>query len=202
MPAPSQDVRSASLAVRWAGLLALTTRNDFTSAIQRGLYVRETVLCEKISLPAGGVPQLAQMPGESQLEAEQRHTKDPNCASCHKRIDPVGAGLERYDAIGALRTSYPNGTPVQASGRIEGLDVADYAGGVELGARVRAAPQATTCAVQHLFRWSFGRREHLRDDECALTQLGARFADSGLGFRALVLATVTNDAFRYRRPGD
>ncbi len=185
-----------------AGLLALTTRNDFTSAIQRGLYVRETVLCEKISLPAGGVPQLAQMPGESQLEAEQRHTKDPNCSSCHKRIDPVGAGLERYDAIGALRTTYPNGKPVAQAGRVEGLATAEYAGGVELGARVRAAPESTSCAVKHLFRWSFARRESPRDDLCALEQLGAKFEQSGLSFRSLVLATVTNDAFRYRRPGD
>ena len=114
-------------------------------------------------------------------------------------IDPVGTGLERYDAIGALRTTYPNGKPVAQSGRIEGLAIAEYAGGVELGARVRAAPEATRCAVQHLFRWSFARREHLRDDLCALDQLGAKFQQSGLSFRALVLATVTNAAFRYRR---
>lgn len=187
-----------------AGLLAVTTRNDFTSPIQRGLYVRDTVLCNKPNLPPSGVPQLSMMPGENLANAENRHTSDPACSGCHKLIDPVGKGLERYDAIGQLRSSYPDGTPVAQSGRVEGLDDPDYSGGVELGERLRAAPDSVTCAVKHSFRWTMARKENTPDasDACALEQLAQRFQDHGGSFRELVLAFVTNDAFRYRRPAD
>ncbi|MBL8952235.1 MAG: DUF1592 domain-containing protein [Myxococcaceae bacterium] len=186
-----------------AGLLTLTARNDFTSPIQRGLYVRETVLCEKLTLPAGGVPPITIMPGETQEQAESRHTSDPACTGCHLRIDPVGLGLERYDAVGALRTQYPDGKPVKLAGKVLGLDVPDYAGGVELGRIVRTAPAASRCAVQHVFRWAMARMEDKGGiDACTLEQLGDRFESTNQSFTELVVALATHDAFRSRRPNE
>lgn len=185
-----------------AGLLTVTARNDFTSPIQRGLYLRERVLCEKINLPAGGVPPLTSMPGESQEEAESRHTSDPACTGCHARIDPVGMGLERYDAIGALRSMYPNGKAAPLAGKVAGLPQPDYAGGVELGALLKSAPQAERCVVQHGLRWALARMEQADLDACALEQLSNRFSASHQSFPELVIALVTHDVFRLRRPAD
>ncbi len=186
-----------------AGLLTLTTRNDFTSPIQRGLYVRETVLCEKLAPPVGGVPPISVMPGESQEQAESRHTSDPACTGCHQRIDPVGLGLERYDAIGALRTTYPDGRPVKLTGSVKGLEQPAYAGGVELGRLLRASPESSRCAVQHTLRWALARMEDKAGlDACTLEQLGARFSSTNQSFRELVVALATHDAFRFRRPAE
>ena len=31
------------------------------------------------------------------------HQEEPQCASCHRKIDPIGFGLENFDAIGRWR---------------------------------------------------------------------------------------------------
>lgn len=186
-----------------SGLLTATARNDFTSPIQRGLFIREAALCEEIQLPPGGVPPISAMPGESAAEAESRHTSDPACTGCHLRIDPVGLGLERYDALGVLRAQYPNGKAVPLRGKILGLPAPDYAGGVEMGALLAQSDQAARCAVQHTFRWALGRFEDQANvDACTLERLGGRFAQSGQSFTELVAALVTSPAFRERRPPD
>lgn len=183
-----------------AGLLTVTARNDFTSPIQRGLYVRETVLCDHLAPPAGGIPPIALMPGESREQAESRHTSDPNCTGCHALIDPVGAGLERYDALGRLRDTYPNGRPVMREGKIVGLPKEDYQGGVELGALLASSARAEQCAVQHAFRWAVARNEELRGiDACTIEQVTKRFSSSGQRFADLIVALTTHDSFRYRR---
>jgi hypothetical protein len=33
----------------------------------------------------------------------QKHRDEPNCSSCHAKLDPYGLALENYDAIGAWR---------------------------------------------------------------------------------------------------
>ena len=40
----------------------------------------------------------------------------PDCAGCHRRIDPLGFALENYDATGIWRDGYKNGQAVDASG--------------------------------------------------------------------------------------
>jgi hypothetical protein len=44
------------------------------------------------------------------------HQEDPQCASCHRKIDPIGFGLENFDAAGQWRTedSY---TALDANGK-------------------------------------------------------------------------------------
>lgn len=183
-----------------AGLLTITSRNDFTSPIQRGLFIREAALCDHIALPAGGVPPISLMPGETPEQAESRHTSDPNCTGCHLLIDPVGAGLEQYDALGQLRATYPNGKAVLRDGRIVGLPVEEYRGGVELGERLATSTKAEQCAVRHAFRWALARNEELAGlDACTLEQLTTRFSTNDQSFSELIIGIVTHDAFRFRR---
>ena len=137
--------------------LTATTRGNDTSVIQRGLYVRQVVLCDELPQPPPGITPPEAKPGESALDAETRHTADPVCAGCHVRINPVGHGLERYDAIGRTRTTYPNGKPVSQTGHVDGLATPDYAGGVELGRIVKESPGSKNCVVAHGFRWAMGR---------------------------------------------
>jgi len=37
-------------------------------------------------------------------ERLQAHQEAPQCASCHRKIDPIGFGLENFDAVGEWRT--------------------------------------------------------------------------------------------------
>jgi hypothetical protein len=181
-----------------AAFLMGSTRNDETSPIQRGHYIRDVVLCDPLPPPPPGIVPPAIMPGESEADAQQRHSADPVCSSCHKRLDPVGNGLERYDAIGGLRSTYPTGKPVRTTGHIEGIETPDYAGGVELGQVVRDAAKSRECVVDHTFRWALGRLEQ-DEDFCSLVGLTDEFQSSGFSYAKLVQAFVASDAFRYRR---
>jgi hypothetical protein len=46
----------------------------------------------------------------------EEHRKNPECATCHNVLDPIGMGLENFDAIGRFRTTYANGDAIDSSG--------------------------------------------------------------------------------------
>jgi hypothetical protein len=180
-----------------AAFATLTSRGDDTSPISRGVYIREVVLCDPLPPPIRGVMPPMPMEGESLADAEERHTADPVCASCHTRIDPIGHGLERYDPIGRLRASYWNGEPVRLDGLVEGLEAAEFSGGVELGANVARSALARDCAIEHVYRWSLGRGP-VEEDAADYGAVRARFAASGYSFRELLVAAVASDVFLNR----
>src|SRR5262249_39677334 len=51
----------------------------------------------------------------SMREQMEQHRKNPVCASCHARMDPLGFSLENYDGIGRWRSASEAGTPIEAS---------------------------------------------------------------------------------------
>ncbi|MCA9711049.1 MAG: DUF1585 domain-containing protein, partial [Myxococcales bacterium] len=132
-------------------------------------------------------------------DAFERHTADPACAGCHLTLDPIGHGLERYDSIGQLRATYPDGSPVRQEGEvvIDGQAHA-FGGGVALGQAVAESEQAAACVVTHAYRFALGRQEDAVDG-CSLDRLGESFASAEQALPELLVEIVTSDAFRFRR---
>jgi hypothetical protein len=91
----------------FAATLAKHSGASRTSAILRGTWLSEVILGDKIPNPPKGVPTLPEEApaGLSERELIERHSSDPKCASCHKRIDPYGFALEGFDAIGRARSA-------------------------------------------------------------------------------------------------
>jgi len=56
---------------------------------------------------------------DSRTKDAARHASDASCAACHKRIDPLGFGLENFDAIGRYRATH-GGEAIDASGTLPG----------------------------------------------------------------------------------
>src|SRR5690606_9777345 len=97
-----------------ASVLASYAHSDQSSPILRGLFVRQTLLCQSVGSPppnAGGVPEVD--PSATTRERFRQHTDDDFCRSCHQYIDGVGFGFERFDALGRLRET-ENGHPIDA----------------------------------------------------------------------------------------
>lgn len=94
-----------------------------TSPILRGNWVSEVLLGERLPKPPPGIPQLpddeAATGGLSVRELVERHTRDPKCAVCHTRIDPIGFSLEAYDAIGRRRETDVGGRPVEVDAKMK-----------------------------------------------------------------------------------
>lgn len=102
-----------------------------TSPILRGNWLCETLLGEKLPRPPKGVPQLPEDEATEKLTVRQlteKHSTDPKCYGCHKRIDPYGYSLEAYDAIGRFREKDLGGRPIDVKTKvmdgseIDGLD--------------------------------------------------------------------------------
>src|SRR5205085_3521219 len=97
-----------------AGILMLTSVANRTSPVKRGKYVMEVLLGTPPPPPPPNVPALPEnAEGRSGHVAKplsvrermEQHRKDPNCAGCHKLMDPIGLALENFDALGVGRSS-------------------------------------------------------------------------------------------------
>jgi hypothetical protein len=92
------------------GILATTSFPNRTSPVKRGVWVLEQVIGEQVPPPPPNVPALEKQDQDkvANLTLRQRtelHRTDAVCASCHKVLDPIGFGLENFDAIGRWRDS-------------------------------------------------------------------------------------------------
>ena len=90
-----------------ASILTLTSNPGRTSPVKRGKWIMENILGDSPPPPPPGVPPLEEaakdMADLSLRERMEIHRKDPGCASCHTTMDPLGMGLENFDAIGRWR---------------------------------------------------------------------------------------------------
>lgn len=107
------------------GVLATTSFPNRTSPVRRGVWVLEQVLGEHVPPPPPNVPPLEkQNPKKVEnLTLRQRtelHRTDPVCANCHKILDPIGFGLENFDAIGRWRDKDDSGGAIDAEGELPG----------------------------------------------------------------------------------
>jgi hypothetical protein len=89
-------------------VLTVTSNPTRTSPVKRGRWVLEQLLGTPPPPPPPDVPELAEddkavLTGSLRQRMEQ-HRKNPACAGCHARMDPLGFAFENYDAIGAFRT--------------------------------------------------------------------------------------------------
>ncbi len=183
-----------------AGLLTVTADHEGVAPILRGKFVRMQLLCKPPPPVPDNVPTFPEaVPGEPDRERLARHRKDPSCSGCHNLMDPIGFGLEQYDAIGTFRTQDSQGHPLTAEGAVNGMDPPHFRGPAELGQRLRASPDTSACVVKQVFRWATGRFEQ-KADECALERLTESFRASRHDLPALLVSLTASDAFRYVDP--
>jgi hypothetical protein len=114
-----------------ATTLAKQSGASRTSPILRGNWLCEVLLGEKLPRPPKDVPRLPEDEATETLTVRQlteKHSSDPRCYGCHRRIDPYGYSLEAYDAIGRFRDKDLGGraidvkTKVMDGSEIDGLD--------------------------------------------------------------------------------
>jgi len=138
------------------GVLALNAHAVSTSVTQRGVFVRERLLCQSIPAPPADVD--TSIPEVTAAAATMRervavHLQDPTCAVCHQITDPMGLGLENFDGIGRWRTR-ENEAVIDASGELDGVSFAD---GWELSQVVAEHQDLGPCLVASVFRYASGR---------------------------------------------
>ncbi len=182
------------------GLLAALSKPNQSDPVIRGKFVRERFMCQQLAPPPPNVattpPDPA--PGSTTRERFAEHSLNDTCAGCHRLMDPIGFGLEHYDALGAYRM-VDEGVPVDASGEImfsADLD-GKFNGGVELAGKLAESASVRDCIATQFFRYAVGRTE-TKKDACSLQKARDEFAATGGDFKELLVKLVKTDAFRYR----
>lgn len=89
-----------------AAILAMGSNGRESSPVERGAWVLRKLLHDPPPPAPANVPQIARLEGKLLTTRERlaAHQEEPQCAQCHRKIDPIGFGLENFDASGKWRT--------------------------------------------------------------------------------------------------
>lgn len=104
-------------------VLVVTSNPTRTSPVKRGLFVLDNILGSPAPPPPEAVPPLEAAAGTvadhpaSLREALEIHRKEPICAGCHARFDPIGLAMENFNAIGVWRDT-EHERPIDTAGTL------------------------------------------------------------------------------------
>jgi hypothetical protein len=185
-----------------AAVLSVTSYSTRTAPTIRGKYLLENILSAPPPAPPPNVPALDETSKDgkprSVREMLELHRKNPVCASCHARMDPLGLSLENFDAIGQWRTT-DAGTPINASGVL--LDGTKVDGPAALRrALVAQKEQFVRTVTDKLLTYAIGRGLEYYDAPAIRGIVRAAAADD-YRWSSTILALVKSAPFRMRRTG-
>ena len=181
------------------GILAATSLPLRTSPVKRGKWVLEELLGTPPPPPppdAGELPEeKANAQHASLRELLAEHRRDPSCRSCHVKMDPIGLGLENYDAVGRWRTGYGD-TPIVIWDTLASGEVLRSAMQLKEILRTKEESFARTVA-EKLFTYAVGRSVEFVD-EPTMQRLMATLQQNNFDPEALILSLVNSYPFRYK----
>ncbi|MCE9630188.1 MAG: DUF1592 domain-containing protein [Planctomycetia bacterium] len=202
VPLPADSPRGGFLGMTAFHLMG--GNGDETSPVERGAWVLRKLLDDPPPPAPANVPAIARLAGKAVTPAERLrlHQEEPQCASCHRRIDPIGLGLENFDAVGQWRTTdeyKADGSKEVKAWSIEpagalygGPAFADYQ---ELRAIIAARPDAFARGLSRaLVEYALGRPCGF-SDEPLLDEIVAHAKTKNFPIRELIQALVASDAF-------
>jgi mono/diheme cytochrome c family protein len=183
-----------------ASVLTVSSYANRTSPVLRGKFILENILNSPPPPPPGDVPGLGEeaigvtRTMRQQLEA---HRSNPVCASCHVRMDPLGFGLENFDAVGKWRDTSGK-FPIDATGALP--DGRTFAGPLELAAILKVDKEDfVECITDKLLTYALGRGLTVAD-RSAVRRIAAQLPAADYRFSSLVLGIVNTPQFRLRAP--
>ncbi len=182
-----------------ASVLTVTSYPNRTSPVLRGKWILENVLFAPPPDPPPGVPNLDVAgvgSAKSLREQLEEHRKDPTCASCHSRMDPLGFGLENFDAIGAWRKK-DGDVAIDSSGSLP--DGRKFEGPDGLSQILKTDRDAFVQGLSgKLLTYALGRGLE-RSDRLTVKQIARAVSKDDYKFSRLVFEIVNSRPFQMRK---
>jgi hypothetical protein len=181
-------------------ILMMTSHTTRTSPVLRGNWILTYLLNSPPPPPPPGVPPLdeSDVDGKRLTTRQQveRHRRNPPCASCHSRIDPLGFALESFDVIGRVRTE-DGGGPVDTSGTLASGETLSGPAGLKTFILSREEDFAGA-TVARLMTYGLGRQLDARDQP-AVRKIVRETRAGRYKFSDLVLEVINSVPFRMRQ---
>jgi len=196
-------------ALRLGSVLTTTSAPLRTSPVKRGDWILRRILSTPTAPPpadAGTLPaDDKSFEGQTLRQRLASHKREPRCASCHLRIDPLGFPLEGFDAVGRSRQAYADGKPVDVTGEFQNKPPIVGASGL-LSYLESQDRKVLTTVARKMLGYALGRNPQPTDrvlingmvaagGEATLTDLAVRIVTSRqFGNRAAAPPVVAGEA--------
>jgi hypothetical protein len=183
-----------------ASVLTVTSNPTRTSPVKRGKWILEQILGAPPPSPPPNVPELSEnkkdVAAASLRQRMEVHRRNPACANCHAKMDPIGFALENFNAVGAFRTK-DGKFDIDATG--EFADGTKFTGPAELKAIIlQRKEEFIRCFTEKLLIYALGRGlEHY--DRPTVERIVKALPVGDYKFSVLIRQIVQSDAFRKRR---
>ena len=183
--------------------LLITSTTNRTSPVKRGVFVLDNFLGLRPHDPPPDIPSVdAASAGFTDHDPTFRemlelHRKDTLCASCHNLMDPIGLGLDGFNAMGMFREK-EFGQPIDATGRL--VSGEKFADAKQLKQLLRHERKIDfyRCLTNKLLAYSLGRGLELSDTEIS-DQIVERLDAADGRFSVLLDGIIQSSAFQKRR---
>ncbi len=179
-----------------SSILTVTSYPNRTSVTMRGRWLLANMLGAPPPPPPPDIPALKEAGVEGQprsLRARmEMHRQNPACASCHRRMDPLGFALENFDALGKWRAT-SDGAPIDASASWPDGTSFEGAAGLRTLMLGHGEDFVRTLSGK-LLAYAIGRGlDH--DDMPAIRRIARDSAASGSTWSSIVAGIVTSTPF-------
>jgi hypothetical protein len=181
-----------------AAILTVSSYPTRTSIPVRGKWVLENLLGTPPPPPPPDVPVLKETGLGKEVSLRERleqHRSDPSCSGCHNMMDPIGFGLETYDAVGKWRT-HDGDVKIDASGTLPGGRKFDGVAGLRQILKGQS-DAFTRNLTEKLMTFALARGLEV-SDRAAVDKIVRQVAADNYRFSALVQGIVNSDAFQMR----
>ena len=185
-----------------ASILTLTSYATRTSPVIRGKWVLGNILGAAPPPPPPNIPALEEKNLGTDASVRSRleqHRANPACAVCHKQMDPIGFGLENFDAAGGWRTKEGK-FDIDSSGTLP--DGRSFVGVSELRDILKTQSALfTRNLTEKLLTFALGRGLE-SSDQASVDQINQSLTANGNKLSALVTAIVESEPFLMRKKED
>ena len=182
-----------------ASVLTVTSNPTRTSPVKRGKWILENILGTPPPDPPPGVEELdsnKELTGNLRQRLEQ-HRDDPNCASCHALMDPLGFVYENFDGIGRWREE-DEGALINPAGELvtgETFQNHEEFQKILINSKL---DDFLRCSSEMMMTYAMGRGIEFYDKP-AVDSVVKLLKDNDLRFSSLIIGVVKSIPFQYRR---
>ena len=183
-----------------ASILTLTSNPNRTSPVKRGQWILQQILGTPPPPPPPNIEPL----DESHQAAEsaslrdrmELHRSNPQCASCHNQMDPIGFALENYNAVGQWRTT-DGDFLINPSGVLPGGQMFENIIELKKVLKSTGSKKFTRCLIENMLTYALGRGLET-SDFCTVEAIRGKLSTDDYRIHGILFGIVESNAFQFR----